>query len=100
MLPFLSSAVQLILFWIIRKVTTESYNGLGWKTCSVSVQAPCNKQAQLQLDQVAQSPTQPDLDCPQEWGIYHLSGQPVLEFHRPQYKYFLLFLVKLYSLLV
>ena len=27
------------------------------------VQPPCNEQAHLQLDQVAQSPVQPDLEC-------------------------------------
>ncbi|KAK4810053.1 hypothetical protein QYF61_005116 [Mycteria americana] len=37
----------------------------------------------LQLDQVAQSPIQPDLECFQGWGIYHLSGQPVPVLHHP-----------------
>ncbi|KAK4817094.1 hypothetical protein QYF61_027925 [Mycteria americana] len=41
------------------------------------VQPPCKKQGHLQLDQVAQSPFQPGLECFQGWGIYHLSGQPV-----------------------
>ena len=45
------------------------------------VQALCNEQGYLQLDQVAQSPVQPDLECCQGWGIYHLSGQPVPVFH-------------------
>ena len=37
-------------------------------------QIPDNKQGHLQLDQVAQSPIQPDLQCFQGWGIYHHSG--------------------------
>ncbi|KAK4822534.1 hypothetical protein QYF61_015540 [Mycteria americana] len=41
------------------------------------VQPPCNKQGHLQLDQVAQSPVQPDTERFQGWGIYHLSGQPM-----------------------
>jgi len=50
------------------------------------VQPPCNKQEHLPLDQVAQSPIQPDLECFQGWSIYHLSGQPALVFHHPQCK--------------
>ena len=53
------------------------------------VQSPCNEQGHLQLDQVAQSPVQPGLECSQGWGIYHLSGQPVPVFHHPHYKKFL-----------
>jgi len=34
--------------------------------------APHSEQGHLQLDQVAQSPIQPDLECFQGWGIYHL----------------------------
>jgi len=34
------------------------------------VQPPWNKQGHLQLDQVAQSPVQPNLECFQGWGIY------------------------------
>ncbi|KAK4831876.1 hypothetical protein QYF61_019888 [Mycteria americana] len=40
----------------------------------------------LQLDQVAQSPSQPDLEWFQGWAIYHLSGQPVPVFHHPHGK--------------
>ena len=35
------------------------------------VQPPCNEQGHLQLDQVAQSPVQPGVECFQGWGIYH-----------------------------
>ena len=45
------------------------------------VQASYNKKEYLPLDQVAQSPIQPDLECFQGWGIYHLSGQLVSVFH-------------------
>ncbi|KAK4832829.1 hypothetical protein QYF61_025817, partial [Mycteria americana] len=41
------------------------------------------REEHLQLDQVAQSPSQPDLEWFQGWGIYHLSGQPVPVFHHP-----------------
>jgi len=37
-------------------------------------QAPCHKQGHLQLDQVAQSPVQHDLECFQGWGTDHLPG--------------------------
>ncbi|KAK4823976.1 hypothetical protein QYF61_008595 [Mycteria americana] len=53
------------------------------------VQPRCNEQGHLQLDQVAQSPVQPGLECFQGWSIYHLSGQPVPVFHHPQCKEFL-----------
>ena len=38
-------------------------------------QLPCNEQGHPQLDQGAQSPVWPDLECLQGWGIHHLSGQ-------------------------
>jgi len=44
---------------------------------------PCSKQGHLQLDQVAQSPAQPGLECFQGWGLHYLSGQPVPVFHYP-----------------
>jgi len=50
------------------------------------VQPPCNKQGHLLLDQAAQSPIQPNLECFQGWGIHHLSGQPVPVFHYPHCK--------------
>jgi len=36
-----------------------------------------NEQGHTQLDQAAQSPIQPDLECLQGWGIHYLSGQTV-----------------------
>ena len=39
------------------------------------VQPPCNEQGHLQLGQVAQGLVQPDLECFQGWGIFHLFGQ-------------------------
>ena len=53
------------------------------------VQPPGNEQAHLPLDYVAQSPIQPDLECFQGWGIYHLSGQPIPVPHHPHRKKFL-----------
>jgi len=40
-------------------------------------QIPCSEQGHLQLDQVAQSPIQPDLECLQGQGIHQISRQPV-----------------------
>ena len=40
-------------------------------------QLPCNEQGHPQLDQVAQSLVQSDLECLQGGGIHHLSGQSV-----------------------
>ena len=39
------------------------------------VQLLCNEQGHLQLDQFAQSPVQPDLECLQGQSIHHFSGQ-------------------------
>jgi len=55
-------------------------------------QSLCNEQGHLSLHQVAQSSVQPDLDCFQGWGIYHLSGQPIPVFHHPHYKKCLLYI--------
>jgi len=46
------------------------------------IQLSCNEQGHLQLHQVLQSPIQPDLECLQEWGIHHLSGQFVTSMER------------------
>lgn len=45
------------------------------------VHPPCNEQVHLQVDQAAQSPTQPCLECFQGWGFYHHSGQTSPVFH-------------------
>jgi len=47
---------------------------------------PRNEKGQLQLDQAAQSPVQPDLGCFQAWGIYHPSGQLFPVLHHPHWK--------------
>jgi len=52
-------------------------------------QPTCSEQGHLQLDQVAQSPVQPGLECFQGWGLHYLSGQPVPVFHQPHGKKFL-----------
>jgi len=49
-------------------------------------QPPCSEQGHLQLDQAAQSPVQPGLECFQGWGLLYLSGQPVPVFHHPHGK--------------
>jgi len=48
------------------------------------VQLPCKEQGYIQLDQIAQSSAQPDLECLQGCGIHHLSGQPA---QSPHYSY-------------
>ena len=53
------------------------------------VQPPCHEQGHLPLDQVAQSPVQPDLECSQGWGIHHLSGKPLPVSHHSCRKKFL-----------
>jgi len=53
------------------------------------VQPPRSDQGRLQLDQVAQSPIQPGLECFQEWGLHCLSGQSVPVFYHPYCKKFL-----------
>ncbi|KAK4810711.1 hypothetical protein QYF61_007685 [Mycteria americana] len=53
------------------------------------VQPPCHRQGHLQLNQVTQSPVQPDLECFRGWGLHYLSGQPVPVSHHPHRKKFL-----------
>jgi len=50
------------------------------------VQLPCREQGHLQLDQVAQSPVQPGLECLQGWGTQHLSWQPPAVLHHHHHK--------------
>lgn len=50
------------------------------------VYLPFKKQGCLQLNQVAQRPTQPDLGCLQSQGINHLSGQPAPDLHCPYHQ--------------
>jgi len=52
-------------------------------------QPPCSEQGHLQLDQVAQSPVQPGLECFQGGGLHCFSGQSVPVFHSPHGKKFL-----------
>ena len=49
-------------------------------------QPPCSEQGHIPLDQVAQSPIQPDLECFQAWGLHYLSGQPIPVFYHPHSK--------------
>ena len=53
------------------------------------VQPSCIKQGHLQPDRVAQIPLQPDLECFQGWGIYHVSGQTGPVCHHHHHKEFL-----------
>ena len=61
------------------------------------VQSPCSEQGYLLLDQVAQSPVQPGLECFQGWGFYHLSGQPLPMFHHLHHKTFVPFVPFIHS---
>jgi len=56
------------------------------------VQPPCSDQGHLQLDQAAQSPVQPSLECFQGRGIDHLCGQHVPVYHHPHCKKFLTYI--------
>ena len=68
----------------------EPQNHLSWKghlkVKGHLVQLPCNEQRHLQLDQVAQSLIQPDLECLQGRVIHHVSGQLVQVPHHSYYK--------------
>jgi len=52
-------------------------------------QPPCSEHGYVQLDQAAQSPVQPGLECFQGWGLHYFSGQPVPVFHHLYRKKFL-----------
>ena len=52
-------------------------------------QPPCYRQGHLPLDSVAQSLSQPGLECLQGQCIHNLSEQPVPVSHHPQSKQFL-----------
>ena len=58
-------------------ITITGWFGLEGIIKDQLVQPPCSKQGRFLLDQVAQSPVQPDLECSQGWGIDHLSEQAV-----------------------
>lgn len=53
----------------------------GKELLKVTWSKPCKEQGHLTLDQVSQSPVQPDLGCLQGWGIHHQSGHPVPVLH-------------------
>ena len=55
----------------------------------IQLQPPYYRQGHLPLDQVAESPIQPSLDCFQGGGIHGLSGQPVPVPHHAHSKEFL-----------
>ena len=52
-------------------------------------QIPCHGQGYLPLDQVAQSPIQPDLEHFQGWSIHNFSGQPLPLSRHPHHEKFL-----------
>lgn len=47
------------------------------------IQLTCNEQGHPKLDQVAESPLQPDLECLQGQDIHQLSEQYVIVLHYP-----------------
>ena len=61
---------------------------LEWTLKGRLVQPICNEQGHLQLDQVARSPVQSDLEWFQGWGTEHISRQPVPVFQQPGWKNF------------
>ncbi|KAK4812855.1 LOW QUALITY PROTEIN: hypothetical protein QYF61_022581, partial [Mycteria americana] len=66
------------------RVDVQSSHGKKFPDDSGQVVQAKTWQGHLPLDQVAQSPVQPDLECFQGWGIYQLPGQPVLVFRHPR----------------
>jgi len=62
---------------------------VGRDISDLLVPALCYGQGHLPLNQVAQSPIQAGLECFQGWGIYNLSGQPVLVSHHTHNKEFI-----------
>jgi len=50
--------------------------GLKRTTVIIEFQPPCHGQGHQPLDQTAQSPIQPGLECLQGWGVHNLLGQP------------------------
>jgi len=52
-------------------------------------QPPCSEQGYLQLDQVAQSPVQPGLECFQGWVLHYFDEKSVPVLHHPYCKNFL-----------
>ena len=73
----------------VSSVLSQNHRIIEGKFKGLLVQAPCHQQGHLQLDQVAQSPVQPGLECSQGWCINHLSGQPGPVSHHPLFKEFL-----------
>jgi len=47
--------------------------GLEGTLKTIQFQALCHSQGHLPLDQVSQSPIQPDLEHSQRWGVHRLS---------------------------
>ena len=64
---FLLVTVQLYAYEVaVNHRITECFGLEGTFRCHL-VQPPCSEQGHLQLDQAAQSPVQPDLECFQGW---------------------------------
>lgn len=55
----------------------------------IKFQLPCPGQGCQPLDEAAQDPIQPHLECPQRWGIHRLFGRPVPVPRHPLSKKFL-----------
>jgi len=59
--------IEELVCQIKERLSSQSHRmvwvGLGWDFKVCLVQQPCSERGYLQLDQVAQSPVQPDLEC-------------------------------------
>lgn len=63
-----------LMFYFFKSWNSLGWDGLLWLSFP---SFPLWWRGTSQLDQVAQSPVQTDLECFQGWGIYHLSGASV-----------------------
>ena len=73
LIPILNASLSVFFYFSVSQDRIiGSLNGLGWKE---SLKCPFYRQGHLPLDEVAQSPIQPCLECLQGVGIP--AGQPV-----------------------
>ena len=79
---------------------TESQNHFIWKGPLEAIWSPTpySEEGYPQVEQVIHSPVLPDLECLQERGIHHCSGQPAPVPHHTYCKKFLPYIQSKYSL--
>ena len=75
--------IKAMMSAVRRRLGIVEWFGWGGALKGHLVEAPSSEQGRLRLDEVAQSPVQPDRECLQGWGSYHLSGPAVAVLQRP-----------------